>query len=279
MALLFLFSGVNGLRSNDYGAAASTMALSSGLYRFTTNFSAELPTVWGQSVSDDTKAHFHMVICNFLFLATGICASAQVGTLRSRRNALYLLSSVLIPLLLLNAQFYFAWLALWGVLHSCAHHLWPFITVKGLNIKASAFPDVTVHLAMHAIVHAAVLPHLSTPAQWTSTVILLGSIWNWYLSSYSRVDAKWFVNTSIFQAFSTGSWVGYLIAVGLHHQDGPVFETTMWLMWLGAGANWFLFKNSNEMLKKLFRISYLDTLFIIPVWLFMFNNWKTASLL
>jgi len=225
------------------------------------------------NLSEHNLDHFHLIISNSLFLLTGIVISAHIGTLRSRRNALYYVGAASIAALLSVGQYYFAWLALWGVLHSVAHHLWPFITVAGLNIKASAFPDVFVHLAMHAVVHAALIEFgVSELTRWASLTILAGCCWNCYLASYSRVDAKWFVATSVFQAFSTGSWVGFLLAVSSEHKGGATFETHLWILWIGAALNWVVFKNSTKMLKRLFAISYLDTLFIIPVWLYILNN-------
>ncbi|PRP79361.1 hypothetical protein PROFUN_12911 [Planoprotostelium fungivorum] len=260
---------------NDYGLSASV--ISSSLLKLYNNNGTSARELWETLPSPSTaqKSHFHLILSNMLFLATGIVLSAQFGRLRTRRNVLYVVAAVQITILTALERFYFAWLALWGIFHSCAHHFWPFITVAGLNIKATAFPDVFVHLTMHVIVHSAACQlGISDATRLASSLVLVGCLWNAYLAYYSRVDEKWFVYTSMFQALSTGSWVGHLLSVSLqHNQAGFVYESNLWLMWGGAAMNWFLFKNSNKMLKKLFTISYLDTLFIFPVWLYMCNNW------
>ncbi|PRP81696.1 hypothetical protein PROFUN_01203 [Planoprotostelium fungivorum] len=241
---------------------------------FNNGTTSQEKSLWERMPAID-ETHIHLIVSNMLFLATAITLCAQFGRLRTRRNFLYVTTSAQILMLLLCQKYYFAWLALWGIFHSCAHHFWPFITVAGLNIKATAFPDVFVHLTMHAIVHfAACQLGISDTTRFASSIVLAGCLWNAYLAYYSRVDEKWFVYTSMFQALSTGSWVGHLLSVSLQHsQAGFVYESNLWLMWGGAAMNWFLFKNSNKMLKKLFTISYLDTLFIFPVWLYMCNNW------
>lgn len=257
---------------NDFG----TLSVISGSLLNWGNFSEKQTVLWQAipTVPKEIKSHFHLCITNILFLAAGIISIAQVGTLRSRRSALYLFSAVIITGLALKGQYYFAWLSLWGILHSAAHHLWPFITIHGLNVKATAFPDVAVHLIMHGIVHSGVCSlGVSEATKWGSFFVLLGCAWNCYLSYYSRVDEVLFVKTSCFQALSSGGWVGYLLAISTENQGGVFFETFLWTFWIASVTNWFLFKHSAKWLKKLFAISYLDTLFIIPVWLYIANNW------
>lgn len=239
----------------------------------TANNSSDIQQHTSYSLSSFIHPHILFTLCNALLTAAGIIFVAQFGTLKTRRTALYRISIPIVAILLITQQFYFAWLALWAVFHTCAHHFWPFINLKGLNIKASAFPDIVVHLTMHTTVHYAMSSFGVSPiTSYASIFILLGCVWNCYLSSYSRVDAPWFVKTSLFQAFSSGSWVAYLITVGSKYQGGTVFEAAMWAFWIGGAVNWFVFKRSAHYLKKLFAVSYLDTLFMIPVFLFIYNN-------
>ncbi|PRP80174.1 perforin-1-like [Planoprotostelium fungivorum] len=76
----------------------------------------------------------------------------------------------------------------WDIFHSCAYHFWPFITVAGLNVKATAFPDVFVHLTMHLIIHSAACQlGISDATRLASSLVLAGCLWNAYLAYYSRV--------------------------------------------------------------------------------------------
>jgi len=280
LLLVTLIGGAVALHSKtDYSSGLSASVLSSTflkLYNNNNGTTTDFKSLWESLPSPSTaqKSHFHLILSNALFLASGIVLSAQFGRLRTRRNVLYVVTAIQIALLIITERYYFAWITLWGIFHSAAHHLWPFITVAGLNIKESAFPDVFVHLAMHVVVHSSACQYgISDATRLMSAVIVTGCIWNAYLAYYSRVDEKWFVYTSMFQAFSSGSWVGHLLSVSTMHQGGFIYESNLWMMWISAAINWFTFKNSNKMLKKLFTISYLDTLFIFPVWLYMCNNW------
>lgn len=130
-----------------------------------------------------------MVVVNFAVLGSAIPLVARFGTLRSRRKFIYYTHALAIPYFIRYRQYYHATLLLLSVCHSIAHHLWPFLTVAGLNIKESAFPDVLVHMLMHLVVHCELLILGSTLSIWTtnlSWLILAASIWNTILASYSK---------------------------------------------------------------------------------------------
>lgn len=225
------------------------------------------------------------IAINFAVLGASILLISRFGTLRTRGTVIYYTHALAIAYFLLQGRVYVVSLLTLGVLHSMAHHLWPFITLSGLNIKASAFPDVLVHLSMHMVVHkhlVASTAELSRPTIAMSTLILASSVWNAYLASYSKVNEPWFIWMSISQALSTGSWVGYLCAseAGMLRESmsvgqNRVFELVLWAMWAATLANWFVFKSSSRLLKRLFRMSYLDTLFVVPVWI---HIWRSGSI-
>lgn len=126
-------------------------------------------------------------------------------------------------------------------------------------------------MLMHLVVHRELLivqPMLSTRTTSLSWLILAASIWNTILASYSKPNEPWFVWTSISQAFSTGSWVGFLCA----GPEGPFRESLIWGMWTATLLNWFVFRYNTTTLKRMFRISYLDTLFLTPVWIFIWRS-------
>lgn len=43
-------------------------------------------------------------------------------------------------------------------------------------------------------------------------------------------------------------------------------------MWAATLANWFVFRYNTAVLKRMFKISYLDTLFLVPVWISMWRS-------
>lgn len=44
------------------------------------------------------------------------------------------------------------------------------------------------------------------------------------------------------------------------------------MMWAATLVNWFVFRFNAGILKRLFRMSYLDTLFMVPVWIYIWRD-------
>lgn len=173
-------------------------------------------------IEAETHTYLIQVLLNFLVLTTAITLISRFGTLRSRRRAIYYIHAFAIPYILFRGDYHHALLLVLGICHSIAHHLWPFLTITGLNVKESAFPDVLVHLLMHLVVHCELLALHQTLSTWTlnfSWLILAGSIWNTVLASYSKPNELWFVWTSTIKRLVRDLGLAYFAQVCLQSEE------------------------------------------------------------
>lgn len=193
----------------------------------------------------------------------GLTLGPAIGTLTSRRRVLYVCN------LLLMLYFPDHWLPVWlATAHSLAHQHIPFIDAVGLNVAHSACVDVMVHTVMHAYVMYYTAHELSFSVMALMTLVLIGCFYNGVVSLFSPVDDEEFIASSVFQALSSGAWLS-LLAFNVQGVDyEPVLLTCMLL----GAVNWSVFKQSERTLVALFKASYFDLFFILPVWVLVYNQ-------
>jgi hypothetical protein len=151
-----------------------------------------------------------------------------------------------------------------STLHSLVHQHIPFISEKGLNLSYSAFYDVVVHLCMHIYIIYLTIAHIELLTLTVLSFIAAGSVYNVYVARNAIVNEIKFVNSSIFQALSSGAWISLIVYQDPLPQD---FEYFLLFTIFVGGLNWLLFRHNHSALNSMFRGSYFDTFFIFPVYI------------
>jgi hypothetical protein len=208
-----------------------------------------------------------LIVRVVLFITSIVCAPV-FGTLRSRRLIIFTFNVILAmcypecsPVITLST------------FHSLFHEHIPFIDEYGLNVNHSAFFDVLIHTLMYVQLMWLVRGIVSMETLFVLFWVLAGSVYNTVVSIYSRVDDDLFVQSSLFQALSSGAWVS-LLGLGLDSNSSNTvqYECLLWVSMGVAVLNWYAFRQSTWLLAVLFRASYFDTFFNVPVWLYVWNR-------
>jgi hypothetical protein len=161
-----------------------------------------------------------------------------------------------------------------AVAHGVIHHASPFIDNAGYNRRHSAFYDVICHGIMLVYAHVYFSPKLTMGRPLITLVtfaMIVGSVMNCVLAfvrDRRKSDAleRWFVLTSITQAYSSG----YIILATLFFDAAP--SATITLVWAAFIAvylgNWLYFKEIDRrdprVLASFFRRGYFEFAFIVP---------------
>jgi len=200
---------------------------------------------------------------------------AHISTFRTRTKIVYTINLVLfyIHAFLLN-DYFSCWAIILASLHSLAHDWYPFIGINGLDDKYSGFVDVSLHTCLHLFVWY----YAFNDMEWTFThiffaYIAIGSFINMYEGYIHRVSHPYFVISSIYQAMSSGLWVGFLL---LHNTTWSL--DCLLFLFIGIGTlNWILFKYSETALKIMFEKSYFTMFFVVPVWIDMCHRYTIMN--
>ena len=168
-----------------------------------------------------------------------------------------------------------------GVTHSIVHNLFPFLTTEGFDATQDATFDVMLHLIMMGLCYKHVRESWkedSDKKRWfdfLSIIFLLGSSLN-VVAAYFQDGEEYsprtlfFVNTSIFQAVSTGYWVGVTLWQR-RHQEKSFFAH--WLFWIVVmSVNWFIYKFSEPLVGISMHFRYVEAVFITCIWVGALTN-------
>jgi hypothetical protein len=200
-----------------------------------------------------------------LFVAS-ITLAPCVGTLRTRRFVIYTLNAVLSVCYPEHSSVLFL-----STIHSLLHEHIPFIDELGLNVHHSATLDVLCHTLMHVWVMWLIHSYVSVETLFVMMWIFMGSIYNTVVSLNTSVDDESFIRSSVFQALSSGAWIS-LMGFGVSGTETDLYEPFLWGCLVFGMFNWYVFKNSEWVLARLFRASYFDTFFNVCVYLYVWNR-------
>lgn len=230
--------------------------------------------------------YLQIVTTNSLIYISGLVffsffSKFVIGGFKVRRNFIYFVSIGILILVLIRQILEHTYdsvpiicLCL-GILHSFVHQMIPFISEKGLDPTFTGFVDVYVHFIMHLFVCYISLNQIN----WSMTnymlgFVTLGSYINALISIYFPVNNIWFINTSIFQALSSGGWVGALLSYNHYQYENydsiNLSNIIIWISFIVGAINWLVFRNSNNILTKLYSLNYFDVFFIFPTWIFVY---------
>jgi hypothetical protein len=161
-----------------------------------------------------------------------------------------------------------------GLLHSCIHRIWPFLTKDGYNIKETPFFDVFCHfLMLFMCYHFIILcPNGLSSLTYLDNAILFWlviSLINVILSSIPVDSETEFVHvifswTSLSQAVSTGFWISMLLSYNEYHH--PLFLINLYIQVLFSCATWVIFRLNSKILGVAMTYNYIEGVFIICTW-------------
>ena len=230
-------------------------------------------------VNSSVNLDYALYMCSFLLLAL----------LPTDRLRLLYIHGISCALLLVTSEVVNSFLLL-GVLHSAVHNLWPFLNHEGYDPKYESFYDVLLHLVMlqmcfkHISSRHNFSPYRKKFFQILSKIFLAGSFLNVVCSSMVNVydtdiSNFIFVQTSIFQAISTGYWTGTMLWYGRLHEEGFFWH---WLLWMAvAVVNWVVYLLHEPLVGMSMKYRYVEAVFTNCVWIAAKNDFflpkKSAS--
>lgn len=169
---------------------------------------------------------------------------------------------------------------LFAMLHSAIHNLWPFLTAKGFDPSYDSIYDIICHFCMMFACYQLIRENNYDYAHnkkivmdVLSIVFLIGSLINCYYSYHMDTDkysynTMIFVYTSIFQAVSTGYWIGTMLWYN-NLQNEKFFY--VWLLSIVAFCfNWSVYKYSEHFIAISMFYRYVEGIFMICTWIPVF---------
>jgi hypothetical protein len=162
-----------------------------------------------------------------------------------------------------------------GVAHSVIHHIWPFLHPGGYDLSQPPFFDVAWHCFMMVMCYGVILHwskkhrvlHYNT-FYYISVFFIIGSVINTATSisngeSTSDFAHHLFTWMSVFQAVSTGYWIGTLCS--WEKWDQHFFPHLLGNVAFIVG-NWALYKWHEPFVGLSMKYHYIEAIFICSAW-------------
>ena len=163
-----------------------------------------------------------------------------------------------------------------GMMHSAIHHLWPFLDTNGYNHLEQEFYDVFCHFMMIYYCHGLIQENYKKyPLKYRKLIdkltyfFLFGALVNcvsvWIMDD---VPGSWrfnfFTYSTIFQAVSTGYWIGTMLWYN-NLKDQQFFHH--WYSWvILMSVNWLVYKLNENMMGLSMTYRYVEGVFMVCTW-------------